>query len=122
MAKGRILVVEDNLDNMTLIVDVLQTLDYEVLQASNGLRGVEIATAQKPNLVLMDLSLPLLDGWAATRQIKANPATQHIPVIALTAHAMLGDRQRALDAGCDDYVTKPINLGELATKLTQYLR
>lgn len=122
MANGRILVVEDNLDNITLIADVLSSLDYDVLQAMDGEQGVLLANSERPDLILMDLSLPRMDGWTATRQIKANPELREIPVIALTAHAMVGDRERALEAGCDDYVTKPINLRELAQKLAQFLR
>jgi CheY-like chemotaxis protein len=121
MSKGRVLVVEDNRDNMTLIVDVLETLDYEVIQAGDGVRGVETALAEKPDLILMDLSLPKMDGWTAAQAIKSNPEIRHIPVLALTAHAMGGDRDRALAAGCDDYLTKPINLSELAIKLTKYM-
>lgn len=117
----RILVVEDNRDNMTLITDVLSSLDYDVLQATDGEQGVEVANTEKPDLILMDLSLPRMDGWAATRYIKANPELKHIPIIALTAHAMVGDRERALEAGCDDYISKPINLQELAGKLAHHL-
>lgn len=119
--KSRILVVEDNQDNMTLIVDVLNSLEYDVLQATDGLRGVEMAQELMPDLVLMDLSLPKMDGWTATRTIKAQEPLNHIPIIALTAHAMKGDRERALEAGCDDYISKPINLQELASKLDEYL-
>lgn len=121
MPKSRILVVEDNQDNMTLIVDVLNSLEYDVLQATDGLRGVEMAQELMPDLVLMDLSLPKMDGWTATRTIKAQEPLNHIPIIALTAHAMKGDRERALEAGCDDYISKPINLQELASKLDEYL-
>jgi two-component system, cell cycle response regulator DivK len=121
MTGARILVVEDNRDNMTLITDVLSSLDYHVVQAMDGEQGVEFATSEKPDLILMDLSLPRMDGWAATRSIKANPELKHIPIIALTAHAMVGDRERALEAGCDDYISKPINLQELATKLARYV-
>ena len=120
MSGGRILVVEDNRDNMTLIVDVLTSLDYEVIQAMDGLQGVEKARSESPDLILMDLSLPRMDGWTATRTIKAEDAIAHIPIIALTAHAMVGDRERALEAGCDDYLSKPINLKELAGKLNHY--
>jgi len=122
MSGGRILVVEDNLDNMTLISDVLSSLNYEVIQATDGEQGVKIAGEQKPDLILMDLSLPRMDGWTATRLIKADPDLKEIPIIALTAHAMVGDRERALEAGCNDYVSKPINLRELANKLTQFIR
>lgn len=117
----RILVVEDNNDNMTLITDVLSSLDYEVISAKDGEEGLQVAKAEKPDLILMDLSLPRMDGWTATRQLKADSELAHIPVIALTAHAMIGDRERALAAGCDDYISKPINIRELAGKLTQLL-
>ncbi|NJL95394.1 MAG: response regulator [Anaerolineae bacterium] len=117
----RILVVEDNPDNRILITDVLTSLNYEVLVAIDGEDGVRKAGEAVPDLILMDLSLPLMDGWTATGHIKGNPALQHIPIIALTAHAMVGDRERALEAGCDDYVSKPIDLRELAGKLAQFL-
>lgn len=121
MANKRILVVEDNSDNMTLIVDVLTSLDYDVIPANDGETGVQLAEKEKPDLILMDLSLPRMDGWQATGAIKAKPDLKHIPIIALTAHAMIGDRERALQAGCDDYLSKPIDLPELARKLTHYL-
>jgi CheY-like chemotaxis protein len=121
MSKGRILVVEDNLDNMTLITDVLQSLGYEAILARDGEEGVKMAGTEKPDLVLMDLSLPKMDGWTATRLIKADENLANIPVIALTAHAMVGDRDRALEAGCDDYLTKPLNLRELAQKLSEHI-
>lgn len=121
MPGSRILVVEDNQDNMTLIVDVLLSLEYEVFQATDGVTGVEMTHDLRPDLVLMDLSLPKKDGWTATREIKADGDLQKIPIIALTAHAMRGDKERALEAGCDDYITKPINLQELASKLDDYL-
>jgi two-component system, cell cycle response regulator DivK len=120
VSKNRILVVEDNNDNMTLIVDVLLSLDYEVLQAKDGEQGVSVANAEIPDVILMDLSLPRMDGWTAARTIKASQHLNHIPIIALTAHAMVGDRERALAAGCDDYISKPINLQELAGKLSNY--
>jgi len=113
------LVVEDNRDNMTLIIDVLTALDYEVLQASDGEIGVRVALDEKPDLILMDLSLPRMDGWTATRHIKE--VLPKLPIIALTAHAMMGDRERAIEAGCDDYISKPINLQELARKISEYL-
>lgn len=118
---ARILVVEDNTDNMTLITDVLTSLQYEVLSARDGQEGVDAARSQRPDLILMDMSLPKLDGWEATRRIKADPELKAIPVIALTAHAMLGDRDKALEAGCNDYLAKPINLRELAAKLKQHI-
>lgn len=117
----RILVVEDNSDNMTLITDVLNSLGYDVIPARDGNEGVSAAQAEHPDLILMDMSLPKKDGWTATREIKADPVLKSIPIIALTAHAMVGDRERTLEAGCDDYLSKPINLRELASKLRQYL-
>lgn len=117
----KILVVEDNSDNRILITDVLTSLDYDVQVAVDGEAGVELAKQIVPDLILMDLSLPKMDGWTATGLIKGVANLKHIPIIALTAHAMVGDRERALDAGCDDYISKPIDLRELANKLQQYL-
>lgn len=117
----RILIVEDNPDNRTLIMDVLLSLGYDVIEAMDGVEGVQKAAAERPDLILMDLSLPHKDGWTATREIKSNAALSAIPIIALTAHAMMGDREKALQAGCNDYVAKPIDLRELASKLQKYL-
>ena len=116
-----ILVVEDNNDNMTLISDVLHSLGYEVVAARDGEEGVKLARSAQPDLILMDLSLPRMDGWAATRLIRGEAKLAEIPIIALTAHAMTGDRERALEAGCNDYVSKPINLRDLIGKLQRYL-
>jgi two-component system cell cycle response regulator DivK len=121
MSNKRILVVEDNPDNRTLILDVLLSLGYEVIEAVDGEQGIQQANREQPDLILMDLSLPQIDGWSATRRIKDNSALAHIPIIALTAHAMVGDREKALEAGCDDYIAKPIDLRELQKKITQYL-
>ncbi len=121
MSSRRILVIEDNADNRTLITDILSALAYTVIEAIDGEQGVAKAAAERPDLILMDLSLPQMDGWTATRQIKANPELAHIPIIALTAHAMVGDREKALEAGCDDYISKPIDLRELQNKLAQFL-
>jgi len=121
LARNRVLVIEDNRDNMTLIVDVLDSLDYEVLQAPDGETGIALARQANPDLILMDLSLPKMDGWTATRLLKTDSSLRHIPIIALTAHAMVGDRERAIEAGCDDYITKPINLQVLAAKLGEYI-
>ena len=106
---------------MTLIVDVLTSLDYVVIQAMDGEQGISLARSHVPDLILMDLSLPRMDGWTAARMIKTDASLQHIPIIALTAHAMVGDRERAIEAGCDDYISKPINLQELAVKLNEYV-
>ncbi|PJF39377.1 MAG: two-component system response regulator, partial [Phototrophicales bacterium] len=108
-------------DNRVLIIDILESLNYEVKVAIDGEEGVALANSMKPDLILMDLSLPRMDGWTAAGQIKEIPALRHIPIIALTAHAMIGDRERALEAGCDDYITKPIDLRALTLKLQQYL-
>lgn len=121
MSKKRILVIEDNLDNMILIADMLKVLQLEVIEAADGEQGIRAAAAEKPDLILMDLSLPRMDGWEATRVIKSDPALSHIPVIAVTAHAMYDDRERARAAGCDAYITKPINLRELAQIIRQHL-
>lgn len=118
---ARILVVEDNPDNRVLIVDVLSTLNYEVVVAKDGVEGVAKARSEHPDLILMDLSLPIMDGWTATRQIKSQPELQHIKIIALTAHAMVGDREKSLAAGCDDYMSKPLDIRELTGKLAVYL-
>ena len=117
----RILYVEDNEDNVYVVKNRFARAGYTVLVATDGEQGVAMAAAEKPDLILMDLRLPVLDGWEATRRIKANPETQHIPVIALSAHAMTGDRERALAAGCDDYDTKPVELPRLLDKVQALL-
>ena len=117
----RILLVEDNEMNRDMLSRRLERKGYRVVLAVDGVGGVEMAGAHVPDLVLMDMSLPVLDGWEATRRLKAGPATRHIPVIALTAHAMSGDRERALTAGCDDYDTKPIELPRLLGKIEALL-
>jgi CheY-like chemotaxis protein len=99
----------------------LERKEFEVVIGVDGQAGVNMANSESPDLILMDLSLPVIDGWEATRQIKADPATQSIPVIALTAHAMAGDEQKALEAGCDDYDTKPVNLKRLLGKIDTLL-
>ena len=117
----KILLVEDNEMNRDMLSRRLKRRGYEVLIAVNGAEGVEMAKSAIPNLILMDMSLPIMDGWEATKNIKADSVTQSIPVIALTAHAMSGDRERALQAGCDDYDTKPIELSRLLTKIKTFL-
>ena len=113
----RILLVEDNEMNRDMLSRRLARKGYEVVLATDGGQGVEMAQAQAPDVILMDMSLPVLDGWEATRQLKADEKTRAIPVIALTAHAMAGDRERALGAGCDDYDTKPIEFPRLLAKI-----
>ena len=117
----KILLVEDNEMNRDMLSRRLERNGYQVLVAVDGQSGVEMAVAEAPDLVLMDMSLPILDGWEATRRLKASPATRLIPVIALTAHAMSSDRDKALEAGCDDYDTKPIELPRLLGKIEALL-
>ena len=117
----KILLVEDNEMNRDMLSRRLKRRGYEVLIAVNGAEGVEMAKSAIPNLILMDMSLPIMDGWEATKNIKADSVTQSIPVIALTAHAMSGDREKAIKAGCDDYDTKPIELSRLLSKIKTFL-
>jgi CheY-like chemotaxis protein len=118
---AKILLVEDNEMNRDMLARRLQRRGFEVIMAVDGQQGVSMAQTEAPNLILMDMSLPVLDGWEATRQLKAAPDTQSIPIIALTAHAMASDREKALDAGCDDYDTKPIEMPRLLAKLEALL-
>ena len=118
---SKILLVEDNEMNRDMLSRRLKRRGYEVSIAVDGAEGLKMTTSEAPDLVLMDMSLPVMDGWEATRKIKADPATKSIPVIALTAHAMSGDREKALSAGCDDYDTKPIELPRLLTKIQAFL-
>ena len=118
---NRILLVEDNEMNRDMLSRRLERKGFEVVIAVDGQAGVDMASSTSPDLILMDLSLPVIDGWEATRQIKADAATQNIPVIALTAHAMSGDEQKAREAGCDDYDTKPVNLNRLLEKIGKFL-
>jgi two-component system, cell cycle response regulator DivK len=113
MSKGRVLIVEDNMDTYELVHFILEKNGYETFLAMNGRDGVNATQKQKPDLIIMDLSMPEMDGWAATALIKRNEKTSAIPLIALTAHALPGDRQRAFDAGCNEYITKPMDLDEL---------
>ena len=118
----RILLVEDNEMNRDMLSRRLVRNGYEVLLAMDGQQGVDVALSEHPDLILMDMSLPVIDGWEATRRIKANDATRRIPVIALTAHAMAGDREKAMEVGCDDYDTKPIEISRLVGKMAALLK
>jgi CheY-like chemotaxis protein len=118
---SKILLVEDNEMNRDMLCRRLERKDFEVVIAVDGEAGINMATSESPDLILMDLSLPIIDGWEATRQIKADPATQSIPIIALTAHAMQGDEQKAREAGCDGYDTKPVDFKRLMGKIEEFL-
>lgn len=117
----KILLVEDNEMNRDMLSRRLKRNGYEVVIAVDGQQGVDMAASEAPALILMDMSLPVIDGWEATRRIKENDATRAIPVIALTAHAMAGDREKALDVGCEDYDTKPVEITRLLGKITALL-
>jgi CheY-like chemotaxis protein len=118
----RILYVEDNDDNVYMLTLRLDLLDeFEVIVAEDGAKGIAAAQAEQPALILMDLDLPVIDGWEATRRLKADPATRHIPVIALSAHALAGARETALAAGCDDFDTKPVDFERLLGKMRALL-
>jgi two-component system cell cycle response regulator DivK len=117
----RILLVEDNEMNRDMLSRRLVRNGYEVFLAMDGQQGAEMALSKQPDLILMDMSLPVIDGWEATRRIKANDATRRIPVIALTAHAMAGDREKAMEVGCEDYDTKPVEMSRLLGKIAALL-
>jgi two-component system, cell cycle response regulator DivK len=118
----RILLVEDNDMNRDMLSRRLVRNGYEVFLAMDGQQGIDMALSDRPDLILMDMSLPVIDGWEATRRIKANDATRQIPVIALTAHAMAGDREKAMEVGCDDYDTKPVEISRLVGKIAALLK
>ena len=117
----RILYVEDNDDNIYMLRRRLERKGIEVIVAQDGEQGIAAAARERPDLILMDLSLPVIDGWEAARRLKSSPETAAIPIIALSAHAMTGDRERALAAGCDDYDTKPVDFGSLMAKIAALL-
>ncbi len=118
---AKILLVEDNEMNRDMLGRRLQRRAFQVLIAVDGAEAVAMAERERPDLILMDMSLPIMDGWEATRKLKAAPGTRAIPVIALTAHAMAGDREQAIEAGCDDYDTKPIEFARLLGKIEALL-
>jgi CheY-like chemotaxis protein len=118
---AKILLVEDNEMNRDMLSRRLLRKGYEVVMAVDGEQAVAMAQSERPDLILMDMSLPVIDGWEATRRVKATETSSRIPIIALTAHAMFGDRERALDAGCDDYDTKPIEMPRLLEKIDALL-
>jgi two-component system cell cycle response regulator DivK len=117
----KLLYVEDNEDNVYMLSSRLKRHGFQIVVAADGEQGLAMAESERPDLILMDLSLPAIDGWEVTRQLKQAPETRSIPVIALSAHAMAGDRERALAAGCDEYDTKPVNLERLLAKIRALL-
>jgi CheY-like chemotaxis protein len=117
----KILYVEDNDDNIFMLKNRLTRAGFAVVIATDGAQGLQLASSERPDLILMDLSLPVLDGWEATRQLKAAPETSRIPVIALSAHAMAGDREKAMQAGCDDFDTKPVDIQRLLAKIRAFM-
>lgn len=117
----KILLVEDNEMNLDMLSRRLERKGYEVVIAMDGAQGIQLTRAESPDLILMDMSLPVMDGWEATRQLKADPDLSHIPIIALTAHAIAGDRERCLAAGCDEYESKPVKFPRLLAKIEQIL-
>ena len=118
---AKVLVVEDNEMNRDILSRRLSRRGYVVVFAIDGQQGVEMARSEKPDIILMDLSLPVMDGWEATRRVKADEAVRNVPVIGLTAHALVGDREKALAAGCDDYDTKPVEFDRLVEKIERLL-
>ena len=118
----RILLVEDNDMNPDMLSRRLIRSGYEIFLAVDGQQGADMALSEQPDLILMDMSLPVIDGWEATRRIKANDATRRIPIIALTAHAMAGDREKAMEVGCEDYDTKPVEMSRLLGKIAALLK
>lgn len=121
MSAGRILIVEDNMDTYELVKFILEKNGFETFLAMNGRDGVNAAAKQHPDIIIMDLSMPEMDGWTATRLIKGSQQTSTIPLIALTAHALPGDRKRAFDAGCDEYITKPMDLLDLLETVNDWM-
>lgn len=122
MSKGRILVVEDNMDNYELVRLILERAGYDVFLAVNGRDGVDAARLQQPDMILMDLGMPEMDGWSAAEKIKSDPATRLIPLYALSAYTLPSDRKRALDAGCDGYLTKPIHMQSFLDAINEVFR
>ena len=118
---SKILLIEDNEMNRDMLSRRLERKGFEVALAADGQQGIDAVREDRPDLIIMDMSLPVLDGWEATRQLKADPATKDIPIIGLSAHAMAGDREKAMNAGCDDYDTKPVELPRLLDKILGYL-
>lgn len=122
MSKGSILVVEDNEDNLELVCFLLEQAGFEVLQATDGRAGLDLALLHTPDMVLLDMSIPEVDGWKVARQLKDNPETQKIIIVALTGHTAPGDRMRALNAGCDGYISKPLDIPSFTDQVAGYMQ
>jgi len=121
MSKGRVLVIEDNIDNMDLVHFLLEQVGYEVLEARDGRRGLDLAYQERPDAILLDMSIPEVDGWKVAQQLKSDPETKSICIIALTAHILPGDRKKALEAGCDGFISKPLDIPNFAGQVDAYL-
>jgi two-component system cell cycle response regulator DivK len=119
--KGKILVIEDNEQNIYLMTFILKNNGYEVVQALNGHQGIELACRDKPSLILLDIQLPAMDGYTVARELKSNPTLADVPIVAVTSYAMVGDREKCLDAGCVGYITKPINPETFVAEMEKYL-
>ncbi len=119
--KKKILVIEDNEQNIYLMTFILKNNGYEIVQASNGYQGIELASRDKPSLVLLDIQLPVMDGYTVARELKSNPTLADVPIVAVTSYAMVGDREKCLEAGCVGYITKPINPETFVAEMEKYL-
>ncbi len=122
MGNPRVLVVEDNLDNLALVRFLLNRAGYEVLSAGSGVDALRVAREEHPELILMDMAIPEMDGWTAAKELKADPATQKIPVVALTAFTLPGDRRRAMEAGCEGFIPKPMNVTDFIEEINTYIK
>jgi Response regulators consisting of a CheY-like receiver domain and a winged-helix DNA-binding domain len=122
MAAGRILVIEDNLDNLELVSFLLERGGFETIKATDGRSGLEMARAELPDLILMDLTIPEIDGWHLAQQLKQGPATANIPLLAMTAHILPGDRKKAMDSGCDGYITKPLDIPNFIPNIEKHIK
>ena len=121
MHKGRVLVIEDNIDNMDLVRFLLEQVGYEVLEARDGRTGLELAYQKRPDIILLDMSIPEVDGWKVAHQLKNDPQSKSICIIALTAHILPGDRKKALEAGCDGFISKPLDIPNFTGQVDTYL-
>ncbi len=121
LSKRRILIIEDNLDNLELVRFLLEKAYFEVIEALDGRHGLELARKENPDLILLDLTIPEIDGWSLAQKLKADPLTREIPIVALTAHTLPTDRKRALDAGCDGYLSKPLDIPTFIPQISAFI-